>query len=111
MLRRSFQQSAVLSVTLTLTFFSLSIPESRFSKTWQHKAILWGKGYSGLSYSRIGYIPVSHLTERKVPESQVKAILQIFKPLKMDLCSSCDGVPLKFKKKNRQASSLPAQII
>ncbi len=30
-----------------------------------------------------------------------KAILQIFKPLKMVSCSSCDGVPLKFKKKKR----------
>jgi hypothetical protein len=28
----------------------------------------------------------------------------------MVLCSSCDGVPLKFKKKNRRASSLPARI-
>jgi hypothetical protein len=26
-------------------------------------------------------------------------------------CSSCDGVPLKFKKKNGRASSLPAKII
>jgi hypothetical protein len=40
-----------------------------------------------------------------------KAILQIFKPLKLVLCSSFDGVPLKFKKKNGQASSLPARII
>jgi hypothetical protein len=40
-----------------------------------------------------------------------KAILLIFKPLKMVLCSSCDGVPLKFKKKNGRASSLPALII
>jgi hypothetical protein len=40
-----------------------------------------------------------------------KAILQIFKPLKMVLCSFCDGVPLKFKKKNGRASSLPEQII
>jgi hypothetical protein len=29
-----------------------------------------------------------------------KAILLIFKPLKMVFCSSCDGVPLKFKKKS-----------
>jgi hypothetical protein len=29
----------------------------------------------------------------------------------MVLCSSCDGVPLKFKKKNGRASSLPARII
>ncbi len=34
-----------------------------------------------------------------------KAILQIFKPLKIFLCSSGDGVPLKFKKKNGRASS------
>jgi hypothetical protein len=40
-----------------------------------------------------------------------KAILQIFKPLKMVFCSSCDGVPLKFKKKHGRASSLPEQII
>ncbi len=32
MLRCPFQQSAMLSVTLTLTFHSLSIPESQFSK-------------------------------------------------------------------------------
>ncbi len=31
-LRRYFQQSAILSVTLTLTFRSLSIPESQFSR-------------------------------------------------------------------------------
>ncbi len=29
----------------------------------------------------------------------------------MVLCSFCDGVPLKFEKKNGQASSLPARII
>ncbi len=28
-----------------------------------------------------------------------KAIFLIFKPLEMVLCSSCDGVPLKFKRK------------
>jgi hypothetical protein len=39
------------------------------------------------------------------------AILQIFKPLKLVLYSSCDGVPLKFKKKNGRVSSLPARII
>jgi hypothetical protein len=48
-LRRSVQQSAMLSVALTLTFRSLSIPESQFYETWQRKAILWGKGYRGLS--------------------------------------------------------------
>jgi hypothetical protein len=40
-----------------------------------------------------------------------KAILLIFKPLKIVLCSSCNGVPLKFKKKNGRASSLQARII
>ncbi len=29
----------------------------------------------------------------------------------MVFCSSCDGVPLKLKKKHERASSLPAQII
>jgi hypothetical protein len=50
-------------VTLTLTYRSLSIPESQFSETWRHKAILRGKGDSGLSYSRIDEIPVSQLME------------------------------------------------
>jgi hypothetical protein len=105
MLRRSFQQSALLSVTLTLTFRSLSIPESQFSETWRHKAILRGKGDSGLSYSGIDKIPVSHLILRRQKNAGKsiwleKAILQIFKPLKMVLCSSCEGVPLKFKNKN-----------
>jgi hypothetical protein len=31
-LRRSFQKTAILFVTLTLTFRSLAIPESQFSK-------------------------------------------------------------------------------
>jgi hypothetical protein len=39
------------------------------------------------------------------------ANLQIFKLLKLVLCSSCHGVPLKLKKKNGRASSLLAQII
>jgi hypothetical protein len=58
-----FQQSTILSVTLKLTFRSLSIPESQFSSTWRRKAILGGKGDGGLSYSGIDEIPVSHLTE------------------------------------------------
>jgi hypothetical protein len=70
MLLRSFQQSAIHSVTLTLTFSSLSIPESQFSKTWRCKAILRGEGDSGLSYSGIDEIPVSHLTENENAESQ-----------------------------------------
>ncbi len=111
-LRRSFQQPAVLSVTLTLTFRSRSIPESQFSKTWQRKTILRGKGNSGLSYSGIDEIPVSHLTEIAGKSIWLdKAILQIFKPLKMVFCSSCDGVALNLKKENGRASSLPEQII
>jgi hypothetical protein len=62
-LRRSFQQSDILSVTLKLTFRSLSIPESQFSKIWWRKAILWSTVDSGLSYSGIDEIQVSHLTE------------------------------------------------
>jgi hypothetical protein len=46
-----------------LTVRSLSIPESQFSKTQQRKAILWGKGNSGLLYSGIDEILVSHLVE------------------------------------------------
>jgi hypothetical protein len=63
MLRCSFQQSPILSVTLTLTFSSLSVPDSQLSKAQWHKAILWDKGCRGLSYSGIDEIPVSHLTE------------------------------------------------
>jgi hypothetical protein len=48
--------------------------------------------------SKVNLIIKSHLTNR-------------FKPLKMVLCSSCDVVPLKFKKKNGPASSLLAEII
>jgi hypothetical protein len=36
MLRRYFQQSALLSVTFTLTSCSLSIPESQFSQSKAH---------------------------------------------------------------------------
>jgi hypothetical protein len=39
-----------------------------------------------------------------------KAILQTFKPLKVALCCSYDGVPLKYKKKNGRAFSLPARL-
>jgi hypothetical protein len=55
-----------------------------------------------LSYFGIDEIPVSHFTETE------KCRKEIFKLLKMVLCSSCDGGPLKFKKKNGLASSLPA---
>jgi hypothetical protein len=47
-----------------------------------------------------------------MPESHFwsdKAILQIVKPLKMVLCSYCDGIPLKFKKIG-EASSLLARM-
>jgi hypothetical protein len=37
--------------------------------------------------------------------------LKNLKPLKMVVFSFYDGIPLKFKKKNGRASSLPAQII
>jgi hypothetical protein len=53
----------MLTVTLTLTFRSILIPESLFSKTWQRKAIFRGKGNSELLYFRIDEIPVSHLQE------------------------------------------------
>jgi hypothetical protein len=78
-------------VTLTLTFRSLSIPEGQFSKSWQRKAILRGKGDSGLSYSGIDEIPVSHLTELKNAGKSIlldKAIIQIVKLLKTVFCFS-----------------------
>jgi hypothetical protein len=48
-----------------------SIPESQFSKTWQRKAILRGKGDSGLSYSGIDELPVSHLTETEIARKSI----------------------------------------
>jgi hypothetical protein len=42
-----------------ITFRSLSILESQFSQTW-HEAILWRKGFSGMLYSGIDEILVSH---------------------------------------------------
>jgi hypothetical protein len=70
MLLRSFQQSSILSVILTLTFCDLLTPESQCSSTLRHKAILQGKGNSGMSYSGtneipagIGEIPVSQLMQ------------------------------------------------
>jgi hypothetical protein len=66
-----------------------------------------------LSYSGIDEILVTHLKEiEKCREVNLdKAILQIVKPLKIVFCSSCDDFPLKLKKKNRRASSLPEQNI
>jgi hypothetical protein len=54
---------ALSRTTLTLTFRSLSVLESKFSKTCRRNAILRGKGDSGFSYSGIDEIPISHLTE------------------------------------------------
>jgi hypothetical protein len=53
----------MLSVTLTLTFRSLSIPESQFSKHGGVRPSYRAKVISGLSFSGIDEIPVSHLTE------------------------------------------------
>jgi hypothetical protein len=44
-------------------------------------------------------------------EKSSQSQLILLKPLKMVLCSACDGDPLKFKRKNGQASVLPAWII
>jgi hypothetical protein len=61
-LRRSFQESAILSEALTSTFHNLLTPEGQFSKTWRRKAIFWGESDNGFSYSEIDEILVSHLT-------------------------------------------------
>jgi hypothetical protein len=114
MLRGSFQQSALLSETLTLTFFSLSVLESQFSK---HGGVRPSYGAKATADRRIPvFTKFLKVILRRIKYAGKsiwldKAILQIFKPLKMVLCSSCDGIPLKFKNKNGQASSLPAQII
>ncbi len=55
-LRRSFQQSAIISVTLTLTFRSLSIPEVNFLKHG-------GVRPSYRAKAMADEILVSHLTE------------------------------------------------
>jgi hypothetical protein len=59
--------------------------ESQFPQTWRHKATLWGKGDSGLSYFGIDEITVIPLTETEKcwKVTLIKAILQIFKPLKI----------------------------
>jgi hypothetical protein len=56
-----------------------------------------------LSYSGFDEVPVYHLPEMEkcwkvnlIRQSH----LENLKSLKMVLCPSCDGVPLKFKKKN-----------
>jgi hypothetical protein len=67
-----------------------------------------------LSYSGIDEIPVSHLTQTencwKVTLIR-QSHLTNRKAAENGFCSSYDGVPLKFKKKNERASSLPALII
>ncbi len=98
-----FQQSAILSVTLTLTFRSLPVLESKFSKSWWLKAIVLVKSNGGLLYSGIDEIPVSHIPEREKFRKSIwsdKAISSICKQLKMVVCPYCDGVPLKLKFKN-----------
>jgi hypothetical protein len=47
----------------SFTAYRLIILENQFSKPWWPKAILQGKGDSGLLHSGIDDIPVSHLTE------------------------------------------------
>jgi hypothetical protein len=49
------------------------------------------------NFRKVTLIRQSHLTNRLAAEN--------------GFCSYCDGVPLKFKKKNGRASSLPAWII
>ncbi len=91
-------------MTLTLTFHSLSIRNVNFLK---HGGVRPSYGANAIADSRIleiDEIPVRHLTEteksRKVNLLD-KAILQIFKLLKMVLCSSCDGVPFIIQKEKR----------
>ncbi len=75
----------------TLTFRSRPILESPFSKTWRRKAILRGKGDSGLSYSGIDEIPVSHLTETEKCQ-KVNLIRQSHLSLKVPKHEIFDGV-------------------
>ncbi len=64
-LRRYFQWSAILSVTLTLTFRNLSIPESHFSKHHGRRPSYGAKAISG-----IDEIPISYLIETEKCQSQ-----------------------------------------
>jgi hypothetical protein len=81
MLQHYFKQTAVLSVTLTYTFCVLPIPESKFTETWQCKAILWGKGDSGLSYSAIDDFQQVVFQRRKNAGSQFDRTKQSHKSL------------------------------
>jgi hypothetical protein len=72
-------------VTLTLTFCSLSIPVSQFSKTWWHKAILRAKAAADCQIPELMNL-VSHVTEMQQCRKSIwsdKAIALIVKPLKM----------------------------
>jgi hypothetical protein len=65
--------------------------------------MFWSKGDSVFSHFGTDEIPESHPLRWKNARKSLlsnKAISLIFKLLKMVLCSACDGVPLKFKKKN-----------
>jgi hypothetical protein len=101
-------------MTLTLTFHSLSILESQFSKHGGIRPSYEAKAIADCHIPELMKFWEVILGRLKNAWKAIwldKAILQIFKPLKMVSCSSCDGVPLKSKKKNRRASSLSARII
>jgi hypothetical protein len=72
------------------------------------KTILQGKANSELSLSGIDDILVSHVPEmEKMPRSQFDQKQPSHKSLrclKWFYATSCDGVTLKFKKKNGRAS-------
>jgi hypothetical protein len=72
-------------------------------------------GFSGLLYSGIDEIPVSHFTDTQKcwKVNLIKKAISlpvIFGLLIMDLCPSCDLAILEFKNKNGWGSSLPARI-
>jgi hypothetical protein len=110
-LQRSFQQSAILAVKHTLTFCRLLIQKVNF-RNLLRKAIVQGKGptVDCRIPELMKFRQVIFQRCRNVGKSiwSDKAISLIFKPLKI-LCSSYNGVPLKFKNKNGWASSFPAQ--
>jgi hypothetical protein len=82
MLRGSFQQSALLSVTLTLTFRSLSIPESQFSKHDGVRPSYWEKATPDCHSPVLTKFRSVVLRRLKNAGKSIwleKAILQIFK--------------------------------
>jgi hypothetical protein len=110
-------QSSFLTVRYSLCNTYIDFPQSANSR----KSIFWNLaakkrpscGAKAIADWLIDEFPVSHLMETKNAGKSIwfdKTVLQIFKPLKMVFCYSCDGVPLKFKKKNGRASSWPVQI-